>query len=235
MSVAKAGIICTLNARTAILAAANPIHSKYDPKLSVVENIQLPPTLLSRFDLIYLILDKQTEAADRRLANHIVSLYSLAPGEEMTGGEDDDGVQATNMIETNKTTRDFLAKYISYARRAIQPVIPDEMVDVLVQEYARMRSMGNSAKTITATPRQLESLIRIAESLAKMRLSQRVEQQDIEEGVRLIRTAMQQSATDPKTGEIDMDIITTGVSMASNTRIQGIIDYIKKVQVSILT
>ena len=172
---AKAGIICTLNARTAILAAANPIHSKYDPKLSVVENIQLPPTLLSRFDLIYLILDKQTEAADRRLANHIVSLYSLAPGEEMTGGEDDDGVQATNMIETNKTTRDFLAKYISYARRAIQPVIPDEMVDVLVQEYARMRSMGNSAKTITATPRQLESLIRIAESLAKMRLSQRVE------------------------------------------------------------
>jgi len=58
VSVAKAGIICTLNARTAILAAANPVHSKYDPKLSVVENIQLPPTLLSRFDLIYLILDK---------------------------------------------------------------------------------------------------------------------------------------------------------------------------------
>ena len=98
-----------------------------------------------------------------------------------------------------------------------------------------MRSMGNSAKTITATPRQLESLIRIAESLAKMRLSPRVEHQDIEEGVRLIRTAMQQSATDPKTGEIDMDIITTGVSFASNARIQGIIDYIKKVQVSILT
>ena len=94
------------------------------------------------------------------------------------------------MIETNKTSRDFLAKYISYARRAIQPVIPDEMVDVLVQEYTRMRSMGNSAKTITATPRQLESLIRISESLAKMRLSPRVEQQDIEEGVRLIRTAM---------------------------------------------
>ena len=58
MSVAKAGIICTLNARTAILAAANPIRSKYDPKLSVVDNIRLPPTLMSRFDLIYLILDK---------------------------------------------------------------------------------------------------------------------------------------------------------------------------------
>lgn len=76
MSVAKAGIICQLNARTAILAAANPVHSKYDPKLSVVDNIKLPPALLSRFDLIYLVLDKQSEAADRRLANHIVSLYS---------------------------------------------------------------------------------------------------------------------------------------------------------------
>lgn len=77
VSVAKAGIICTLNARTAILAAANPVQSKYNPKLSIVDNIRLPPTLLSRFDLIYLVLDKQSEASDRRLANHIVSLYSL--------------------------------------------------------------------------------------------------------------------------------------------------------------
>ena len=76
VSVAKAGIIATLNARTAILAAANPKQSKYDPKMSVVENIQLPPTLLSRFDMIYLILDKESETMDRRLANHIVSLYS---------------------------------------------------------------------------------------------------------------------------------------------------------------
>lgn len=95
-----------------------------------------------------------------------------------------------------------------------------------------MRSMGNSAKTITATPRQLESLIRISEALARMRLSNKVESCDAEEAVRLIRTAMQQSATDPKTGEIDMDIITTGVSQASNARIKEISDYIKKVQVS---
>ena len=76
VSVAKAGIICTLNARTAILAAANPVQSKYNPQMSVVDNIQLPPTLLSRFDMIYLILDKESEIMDRRLANHIVSLYS---------------------------------------------------------------------------------------------------------------------------------------------------------------
>lgn len=75
VSVAKAGIICTLNARTAVLAAANPIDSKYNPRKSVVENIRLPPTILSRFDLIYLVLDRQSVIGDRRLATHIVSLY----------------------------------------------------------------------------------------------------------------------------------------------------------------
>ena len=78
-----------------------------------------------------------------------------------------------------------------------------------------MRAIGNSKKTITATPRQLESMIRLSEALAKMRLSDIVEKRDVDESVRLIKTAMQQSATDPMTGEIDMDIITTGVSSTS--------------------
>lgn len=124
VSVAKAGIICTLNARTAILAAANPVHSKYDPKLSVVENIKLPPTLLSRFDLIYLILDKQNDATDRRLANHIVSLYSKPPAHAMSNKN----LQVTNLIESNKIDREFFASYISYARRSIRPTIPDYIV-----------------------------------------------------------------------------------------------------------
>jgi len=112
------------------------------------------------------------------------------------------------------------------------PSIPDENVIVLVKEYQKMRAIGNSKKTITATPRQLESLIRISESVARMRLSEQVEKQDIEEAVRLIRTAMQQSATDPTTGEIDMNIITTGVASTSQQRIKHITEYIKKTMVS---
>ena len=76
ISVAKAGIVCQLNSRTAILAAANPINSKYNPKKSVVENINLNPALLSRFDLIYIILDRHNEAYDRKLASHILDIYS---------------------------------------------------------------------------------------------------------------------------------------------------------------
>jgi len=75
VSIAKAGIITTLNARTSILASANPIGSKYNPNLPVPQNIDLPPTLLSRFDLVYLVLDRIDESTDRKLARHLVSMY----------------------------------------------------------------------------------------------------------------------------------------------------------------
>ena len=197
ISIAKAGIICTLNSRTAVLAAANPIDSKYNPKLSVVDNIKLPPTLLSRFDLIYLVLDRPGQVTDRRLANHIVSLY----GEPDRNSREDSGI-----------TRKFLASYISYARKFINPEITEIAADLMSEIYIKMRNIGSAFKTITATPRQLESLIRLAEAHAKMRLSDKVERVDVEEAERLIKVATQQAATDPTTGKIDMDILTSGVS-----------------------
>ena len=185
--------------------------------------------------MIYLILDKESETMDRRLANHIVSLYStpkFAEGEEQEAEAYNENEAAPDLIKSKVVSRSFLAKYISYARKQVNPTIPDEVSKVFVNEYQKMRSMGINKKTITATPRQLESLIRISEAIAKMRLSNIVENKDVEEAVRLIRTAMQQSATDPKTGAIDMDIITTGISATSTERVKVICDYIKKVQVS---
>jgi len=224
VSVAKAGIICTLNARTAILAASNPVKSKYDPKLSVIDNIRLPPGLLSRFDLIYLILDKQSEASDRRLANHIVSLYSTLDGKVAI--DQGDNIQSTELLRSNKIDREFFAQYISYARKHVKPQIHDSIQSDLIQEYIKMRSLGNSKKTITATPRQLESMIRISEALAKMRLSEFVEKRDLDEAVRLIKNAMQQSATDPTTGEINIDIIATGQTKTAGERLKKISEFI---------
>jgi DNA replication licensing factor MCM4 len=213
ISIAKAGIICTLNSRTAILAAANPIDSKYNPKLSVVDNIKLPPTLLSRFDLIYLVLDKSSQVNDRRLANHIVSLF----GEEERDARPDSGV-----------SRDFLAKYISYARKYVNPEISELAADLLSEEYIKMRNIGSAFKTITATPRQLESLIRLSEAHAKMRLSETVDRIDVEEAVRLIKVATQQAATDPTTGKIDMDILTSGVSSSRRDVITSVSQVIRQ-------
>jgi len=230
VSVAKAGIICSLNARTAILAAANPVKSKYDPKMSVVENVKLPPTLLSRFDLIYLVLDRNNEQSDRRLANHIVSLYSdLAENAVPAGADRNRNTQKTELLLTNKLDRETFAQYISFARKNCRPEIPEYLTDDLVQEYCKMRNRGNTTKTITATPRQLESMIRIAEALAKMRLSRYVEKRDVEEAVRLISHALQQAATDPNTGEINMDIITTGQIKTSKERLQAICTVIRTV------
>lgn len=202
VSVAKAGIICTLNARTSILAAANPIKSKYDPNLSVVENIDLPPSLMSRFDLIYLVLDKPEASSDRRLARHIVGLYKAGRTDLMSS----DGLERLDMAT--------LTSYISYARQHAKPQLSDEAAAELVSGYVQMRRSSSNRKVITATPRQLDGLVRLSEALAKMRLSKYVEAEDVAEAIRLMKTATQSAATDPRTGTIDMDAIITGRTTA---------------------
>ncbi|MQL94869.1 hypothetical protein Taro_027535 [Colocasia esculenta] len=206
VSIAKAGIIASLNARTSVLACANPSGSRYNPRLSVIDNIHLPPTLLSRFDLIYLILDKADEQTDRRLAKHIVALHFENP---------ESAVQDVLDLPT-------LTAYISYARKHIHPLLTDEAAESLTRGYVEMRRRGNfpgsSKKVITATPRQIESLIRLSEALARMRFSDRVEERDVAEAFRLLEVALQQSATDHATGTIDMDLITTGVSASERVR-----------------
>jgi len=139
--------------------------------------------------------------------------------------------QRTNLVATKDhgITKAFLANYISFARKHAHPTIPENLVKHLVEEYMNMRKLGNTRKTITATPRQLDSMIRIAEALAKMKLRTEVTMGDLEESIRLIKTAMQQSATDPTTGEIDMGMINTGTSASSAERVTAICDFIKRV------
>ena len=207
VSIAKAGIICSLNARTSVLAAANPVESRWNRNLSVIDNLQLPPTLLSRFDLIYLILDTPDKTFDRRLANHLVELYY----------REQDRTPKTHILN-----RELLAAYISHARENINPTLTEDASRDLIKHYVDMRKLGSHKGTITATPRQLESLIRLAEAHAKVRLSETVEDLDVVEAVRLVKAAMRQSATDPRTGQIDMDLLNTGQSMASRKRIGGL-------------
>ena len=225
ISIAKAGIICQLNARTAILASANPIHSKYDPKLSVIQNIRLPPSLLSRFDLIYLMLDKHNEINDRRLANHIVSLY----GEEDFDMEIDSGKKSKTKKQSSPTIirKEVLTTYISEARKK-EPKLKDEIVDNLIKYYVDIRS-SNGRNTISATPRQLESIIRLSEARARLRFSEFIEHEDVEEAIRLIKVATQQAATDPITGLIDMDMIITGITSSTRAKLVDLIDCIKNV------
>ncbi|KAF7458398.1 DNA replication licensing factor mcm4 [Cryptosporidium felis] len=204
VSIAKAGIICSLNARVAILASANPISSRYDPNKSVVENINLPPSLMSRFDLIYLMLDSQNEESDKKLADHLCGLYTLPASMS-------DRTRAPEVFD--KTT---ISRYISYCRQHCNPRLSSEAREKLVQNYISMRRQGagngtnQRQKTITATPRQLESLIRISESLAKMELSEWVTEVHVNEATRLMMSATYSALVDPTTGLIDMEQLTIG-------------------------
>ncbi|KAJ2659387.1 MCM DNA helicase complex subunit [Coemansia sp. RSA 1200] len=230
ISIAKAGIVTSLNARCSILAAANPVDSKWNKDLSIVENMNLPPTLVSRFDLVFIVLDTVDEAMDRRLARHIVGLYV---DDGASAVRADDG--ALPLVPTEKLTR-----YIAYARRHVRPAISEDAGHKLVDEYVALRRMGRdsaSANTtagavragaggasgrVTATARQLESMIRMAEAHAKMRLSDTVEVGDVAEASRLMREALRESATDPRTGLIDLDLLTTGFAASDRRQLDAI-------------
>lgn len=229
VSIAKAGIICSLNARASILASANPIESRYNPNKSVIENVNILPTLLSRFDLIYLILDKPQAETDRKLAKHIVALYY-----------DEDTRQRRQMQQMQNgggggpvlIRMKVLTEYIAYAKKNVHPRLSAAARDALIAAYLDLRRMGGvsgtaARKNITATPRQLESLIRISEALAKMKLCEVVERRDVEEALRLMNVATQRAAMDPRTGTIDMDMINTGHSTLERESIADVINVMR--------
>lgn len=214
LSIAKCGIICKLNARTSILAAANPIDSKWAKNKTIVDNIQLPHTLMSRFDLIFLILDPEDELYDRRLATHLVSLYHTC----------DERIDQSGMC----VSMDDLKDYIMYAKTQFKPKLTEESSRSLVEAYLEMRKLGSGKGQVTAYPRQLHSLIRLSEAHAKLRFSNLVEPCDVEEAKRLHKEAMKQSAVDPKTGRIDVTILTTGYSSEDRRHRDEIATTLKK-------
>jgi len=203
VSVAKAGIVCSLNARTSILASANPKESAYDPKLSVVENIHLPKNLMTRFDFIWLMLDKRNKDMDARLAAHLTSMYSVSGM----------AAKAKPPVEA-----ELFRRYVGFAKRWVHPQLTDEAAQALMKGYTDLRNQGTSREMITATPRILESLIRISESVCKMELREEVTPSDVDEAMRLLKAATYAAAVDPETGLIDMEQLIVGVGAAKRKR-----------------
>mmetsp|Transcript_11775 Transcript_11775/g.28567 ORF Transcript_11775/g.28567 Transcript_11775/m.28567 type:complete len:850 (-) Transcript_11775:579-3128(-) len=198
VSVAKAGIVCSLNAKVSILATANPINSRYDATKTIMENINLPATLTSRFDLVYLMLDKQDPVADQLLARHIVGMFSQ---------------QGRQAEREPPIGRDLFRSYINFAKRRCRPRLQEDAQAELEQRYLNLRSGTAAEGAVCATPRMLESLIRLAEAFAKMELREKVTRQDVIDGYELLNEATFKSAVDPVTGKIDMQALRTGVSV----------------------
>ena len=221
VSVAKAGIITTLNARCSVLASCNPIESKYNVKKSIVENINLPPTLLSRFDVVALLIDKPDEEQDRRVAEHIVDLFVN---------------ENTNNDDLRIVSLPILKAYINQAKE-IDPILTPEAKSLISEAYVDLRQLDNG-NSITATTRQLESLIRLSEAHARMRFSKTVEKVDVTESVRLIRESLLLYAIDPRTGKIDLDMVISGNTRSKSKMVEElkkeIIKIIKKSKKNVL-
>ncbi len=210
ISIAKAGIVATLNARTSILAAANPRRGRWNPFKSTADNLNLPPTILSRFDLIFVLEDKPDAKEDHDLASHILQLH-----------------KSQTLSTSPPIEQDLLRKYIAYARREIRPRLSDEAEERLLEYYKELRGASTSVEEgqvdpIAITPRQLESLVRLSEARAKMRLSSEVSYDDASGAVNLMNATLEKLAKDTETGKLDIDKYASGMSAKSRRRLDQI-------------
>ena len=202
VSIAKAGITSTLNARCPVLAAANPKMGRFTTERPISEQIDLPPTLLSRFDVIFSIRDIPNQERDRNLASRI-----LASHRDIDVG----GAGRPEGGELPPFSSEFLKKYVAYAR-VVRPRLSDEALTVLEDYYVRVRRQGEEPDSpVPITARQLEALVRMSEAAARARLSEVVRPEDAQRAVRIMDSYLRRVAMTPE-GKIDIDITQTGVS-----------------------
>ncbi|MBN4049128.1 minichromosome maintenance protein MCM [archaeon AH-315-M20] len=204
VSISKANIQATLLARTTVLAAANPKFGRFDPYGIIAEQIDMPPTLINRFDLIFPFKDVPDETKDEKLATHILELHQTP---------DSHGPEIPTV---------FLRKYIAYARRKIVPKLTDGALEEIKDFYLKMRSSGGTEEGIKAVPitaRQLEALVRMTEASAKIRLSDKATKRDAKHAVELLEYSLMQVGFDKETGKIDIDRIATGISASQRSHI----------------
>ncbi len=213
VSVAKGGIVATLNARTSILAAANPALGRYDPYRTMIENINLPTTILSRFDLIFLIKDAPEKDVDQKMAEHILTMHKTgsAPVESPVPPQ-------------------LFKKYISYAKQ-IDPILSDDAMQRFEEFYVQMRTVESRDSPIAITARQLESLIRLSEARARVALRKTVQVDDAQAAILIMRKSLEQVGVDISgSGKIDIDIIMTGKSKSLRDRLQIVLSLLVELE-----
>jgi len=212
ISIAKAGIVATLNARSAILAASNPKYGRFDRFKSFAEQIDLPPTLISRFDLVFIITDVPDEERDKATAKHILDVHRNA-GEVITPPID----------------LELLEKYILYAKINKFPVLTKQASRKMHNFYVQLRKIAQDRDApVPITARQLEALIRLGEARAKMRLSDKVEAEDAEAVIKLFKNTLFKVGIDPETGKLDIDVIMTGKPKSQRDRLIHLMDIISE-------
>ncbi len=205
ITISKANIQATLRCETTVLAAANPKFGRFDPYEVLGKQINLPPALISRFDLIFPVRDIPDRDKDDKIADFILKLH-----QDVTRADD---------VEL-KT--DFIKKYVGYAKKNIRPRLSNEALDEIREYYVKIRNMGGDGegiKSVPITARQLEALVRLSEASAKVDLREVCEKEDAKKAIALLHHTLSQIGLDPDTGKLDIDRITTGVTASQRNHI----------------
>jgi replicative DNA helicase Mcm len=211
ISIAKASIVATLPAQTAILAGGNPKLGRFDPYIPIREQVDIDDVLLSRFDLKFALRDVPNPEIDSKVADHILRMRQH---EE----------EAKPYFEP-----DFIRKWIAYARTHIHPTLTPEAGNRIKEFYLEMRQKAGEEAPVAITLRQYEALLRLAEASARVRLSNKVELEDAERAIRLMKVSLRQFGFEPETGAIDIDRAEGArVTSAQRSKIRIMLDIIEE-------
>ncbi len=217
ITISKANIQATLRAETTVLAAANPKLGRFDPYKLIAEQIDLPPALINRFDLIFPIRDLPDKARDTKIAQHVLELQ-----------QEPDSFEADIPVKT-------LRKFISYVKQKVFPKLTDSAFQEIKNFYVGLRNTETSTgkegvKPIPITPRQLEALIRLAEGSARVRLDSKINRQDAKRAIDLLKYCLMQVGIDPETGQMDIDVLSTGISTSTKNKMFVVRDIIGSIE-----
>ena len=204
ISVAKANIQATLRTQTSILGAANPKLGRFDPFTPIPNQIDMPPALINRFDLIFVMRDIPNKELDGNIATRVLQSHAYKDSKP-------------------ELEAPFIRKYLAYAKQKIFPVLTDQAVETIKKFYVELRSTGSTGdgaiKPIPISARQLEAIVRLAEASARIKLKKDVEEEDALRAIALMKWCMTEVGMDPETGKIDLDRMTTGISASVRGRI----------------
>ncbi len=215
VTISKANVQASLRAETSVLAAANPKFGRFDPYQSIAQQIDLPPTLINRFDVIFTLKDMPDKIKDEKIAAHVLQTHQR---------------KEEGMI----VSRDLFRKYIAYAKQKVEPVLSDDAVAELKNFYVGLRNTPvaseSAVRPIPISARQLTALIRMSEAMAKMRLSKDVSKEDARVAIDIMKYYLMQVGFDYELKTFDIDRISTGTSSSQRSKIILVRDTITKLE-----
>jgi len=231
VTIAKAGIHTSLNARCSVIAASNPVYGQYDKTRKPHENIALPDSLLSRFDLLFIMLDILDKDLDTAISSHVLNLHRTRHDDrqkamyaDMADSDEEDGRDANDIWEKSHMSGaaaalrrsrgerqhflklDFCKKYIAYCKQKCRPVLTDEASELMAEKYAQLRDVEANG-TLPITARCFETMVRLSSAHAKLRLSKKVQREDVEAVMKILLFALKSSDTSQKDDEDETDMM----------------------------